>query len=209
MPVEQQSTLSIKGTPDANMQGAYDVAHDTLVAIPPGSSHAEIHRGSAPWQRIWWSWYGTPGTWRAIQAPSRLPLGPLRTALPGAPDPPATGLYFRKPYNPRSLSGWPGVSPVRLGTDHGGAGRYLGPWKASANLPVLVNGVGSDKQYFYAEDAGAVNFGAGAIAFVTGDWVIYDAVTTPPGEWIKALQDPRETLADDRIVEITVSFTQD
>jgi len=208
MPVEKQGTLAVLGNPDANMQAAYDVAFDTMVVIIPGSTHAEIHRGSAPWQRIWWSWYGTAGTWRAIQAPSRLPLGQLRSALPGAPDPPATGLYLRKPYNPRSLSGWPGVSPVRLGTDHGGAGRYLGNWVASTNTPTLVNGTGSDKQYFYAADAAAVDFGAGAIAFVAGDWVIYDA-TLPGGQWVKALDDPRKTLADDRIVEITVSFTQD
>lgn len=206
MPVEQQSTLTILGNPNANMQAAYDVAFDTKVVITPGTTHVEIHRGSAPWQRIWWSWYGTVGSWHAIQAPSRLPLGPLRTAQPVAPDPAATGFYLRKPYNPRHLSSWPGVSPVRLGTDIGGPGHYIGPWLASTNTPALANGAGSDKQYFYAADAGVVNFGAGAIAFVAGDWVIYDAVA---GQWIKALADPRKSLADDQIIEITISFTQD
>jgi len=209
MPTEQQSTMTILGNPDVNMQAAYDAAFDTLVLITPGTTHVELHRGSAPWQRLWWSWTGAAGSWHALQAPSRLPLGPLRAALPAPPDPPATGFYIRKPYNPRSTGPWPGVTPVRQGTDHGNIGRYLGPWKASANTPPLVNGTGSDKQFFYAEDAGAVNFGAGAIAFVAGDWVIYDAVTVPPGQWIKATDDPRRTLMDDRAVEVTVSFTQD
>ncbi len=202
MPVEQQSTLTILGNPDVNMQAAYKVAFDTMVVIPGGASHAEIHRGSAPWQRIWWSWYGTVGSWRAIQAPSRLPLGPLRTALPGAPDPPATGLYFRKPYTPRYLSSWPGVYP-------GKAGIYSGMWDASANTPTLANGAGSDKQYYYVTAPGSVDFGAGAIAFVVGDWVIYDISLGVAGEWIKATDDPRRSLGDDRIIEITVSFTQD
>jgi hypothetical protein len=199
MPTEQQGTLAVLGNPNANMQAAYDAAVDIMVAIPVGASHAEIHRGSAPWQRIWWSWYGTAGTWRVMQAPSRLPLGPLRTALPGAPDPPATGLYLRKPYNPRFLSTWSGVDP-------GGAGIYSGGWAASTNTPTLANGAGSDKQYYFVLDAGAVDFGAGPIAFVAGDWVIYDSST---GLWTKATEDPRKSLADDRVVEITVSFTQD
>ncbi len=199
MPVEQQSTITVLGNPDVNMQAAYDAAHDTKIAIPAGATHAEIHRGSAPFQRMWWSWYGTAGTWRVLQAPSRLPMGPLRTALPALPDPAATDLYIRKPYNPRFLSSWAGVDP-------GKAGVYSGMWDASTNTPTLVNGKGSDKQYYYVTAAGAVDFGAGAIAFVIGDWVIYDAGT---GLWAKATEDPRKSLADDRIVEITVSFTQD
>jgi hypothetical protein len=209
MPTEQQSTLTVLGNPNPDMQAAFDARYDTLVAIVPGTTHVEIHRGSAPFQRIWWSWYGTVGSWHVIQAPSRLPLGQVRIALPAPPDPPATEIYLRKPYNPRYLSKWDGVTPMRLGTDKGNVGRYLGSWKASTNTPTLVNGVGSDKQYFVAEDAGAVNFGAGPIAFVKGDWVIYDAVGPPPGEWKKAVDDPRRTLADDEVVEITVSFTQD
>lgn len=199
MPVEQQSTITVKGNPDVNMQAAYDANSDTKIVIPAGATHAEIHRGSAPWQRIWWSWYGTDGTWRVIQAPSRLPHGPVRTARPVPPDPAATDIYFRKPYNPRYLSSWRGVDP-------GKAGIFSGGWQASTNTPTLANGTGSDKQYYHATDVGAVDFGAGPIAFVTGDWVIYDVSL---GQWIKATEDPRTSLADDRVVEITVSFTQD
>jgi len=209
MPTEQQGTITVLGNPNADMQAAFDARYDTLVAIIAGSTHAEIHRGSAPFQRMWWSWYGTVGTWHVIQPPSRLPLGQVRIAVPVPPDPAATNIYFRKPYNPRYLSSWKGVTPIRLGTDKGSAGRYLGDWAASTNTPTLVNGVGSDKQYFYAKDAGAVNFGAGPIAFVKGDFVIYDAVGPPPGEWKKATEDPREALADDEGIEITISFTRD
>jgi len=203
MPVEQQSTVTIKGNPNTDMQAAYDTRYDTVVALPAGATHAEIHRGSAPWQNMWWSWYGTVGTWRRIQPPSRLPLGPVRTAVPpaGAPPPPpvVTDIYFRKAYNPRHLSSWPGVNPGR-------AGIYSGSWAASTNTPALADGAGSDKQYYYVLDIGVVNFGSGPIAFVAGDWVIYDGVT---GTWGKAAEDPRTSIADDEMIEITVSFTQD
>jgi hypothetical protein len=184
------------------MQALFSSAFDTKVALAAGATHVEIHRGSAPFQRLWWSWTGAVDSWKVIQAPSRLPLGPVRSALPIAPDPLPTGLYLRKPYNPRHLSSWDGIYP-------GKAGVFSGDWDASTNTPTLVNGTGSDRQYFYVTAAGAVDFGAGAIAFVVGDWVIFDAALGAAGRWIKATDDPRKSLADDQMVEITVSFTQD
>jgi hypothetical protein len=200
MTVERMSTLTVRGNPNPNMQAAYDAAHDTRVVIPTNATHVEIHRGSAPFQKIWWSWYGTAGTWRVLQAPSRLPMGQFRSGRPPTPPEPATtDVYLRKPLTPRFLSSWEGVNP-------GKAGVFSGGWDASTNTPTLVNGTGSDKQYYYVTGAGAVDFGAGPIAFVVGDWVIYDASL---GEWLKAAEDPRKSLVDDRIVEVTVSFTQD
>jgi len=99
MPVEVEGTVTIHGNPNVNMQAAVNLTYDTEVTIPAGATHVEIHRGSAPWQRIWWSFTGALDEWYPIQAPSRLPMGPLRIALAGA-----TKFYLRKPYNPRSLS---------------------------------------------------------------------------------------------------------
>jgi len=99
MPVEVEGTVSIHGNPDVSMQAALNATYDTEVTIPGGATHVEIHRGSAVWQRIWWSFTGALNDWNAIQAPSRLPMGPLRIALAGA-----VKFYLRKPYNPRSLS---------------------------------------------------------------------------------------------------------
>ena len=99
MPVEVEGTVTIHGNVDVDMQAAVNLTYDTEVTIPAGATHAEIHRGSAPWQRIWWSFTGLVNEWYPIQAPSRLPMGPLRVALAAA-----TKFYLRKPYNPRHLS---------------------------------------------------------------------------------------------------------
>ncbi len=99
MPVEVEGTVTIHGNPDVNMQAALDLTFDTEVTVPAGATHIELHRGSAPWQRIFWSLTGAVNEWFPLQPPSRLPLGPLRVALAGA-----TKYYLRKPYNPRSFS---------------------------------------------------------------------------------------------------------
>jgi hypothetical protein len=50
---------------------------------------------------------------------------------------------------------------------------YLGTWAASTNTPTLANGTGNAGDVYIASDGGTVNFGAGNITFIAGDWVIY------------------------------------
>lgn len=50
---------------------------------------------------------------------------------------------------------------------------YLGMWAASTNTPTLADGIGNAGDVYLASDAGTVNFGAGAITFAAGDWVVY------------------------------------
>jgi len=107
MPVEVEGTVSVHGNPDVNMQAAVNLTYDTEVTIPAGATHVEVHRGSAPWQRMWWSFTGLANEWFPIQEPSRLPMGPLRVALAGA-----TKFYLRKPYNPRHLEERKDLIPV-------------------------------------------------------------------------------------------------
>jgi hypothetical protein len=50
---------------------------------------------------------------------------------------------------------------------------YKGTWNASTNTPTLANGTGDTGDVYICNVAGTVNFGAGAIAFAVGDYVIY------------------------------------
>lgn len=50
---------------------------------------------------------------------------------------------------------------------------YLGTWAASTNTPTLANGTGNAGDVYIASDSGSVDFGAGSISFVAGDWVVY------------------------------------
>jgi hypothetical protein len=50
---------------------------------------------------------------------------------------------------------------------------YKGVWNAATNTPTLVNGTGNQGDVYLCNVAGTVDFGAGAIAFVVGDQVIY------------------------------------
>jgi len=50
---------------------------------------------------------------------------------------------------------------------------YKGTWDASTNTPTLANGTGNQGDVYLCNVAGTVNFGAGPIAFVVGDQVIY------------------------------------
>ena len=50
---------------------------------------------------------------------------------------------------------------------------YKGTWNAATNTPTLVNGTGNQGDVYLCNVAGTVDFGAGAIAFVIGDQVIY------------------------------------
>ena len=50
---------------------------------------------------------------------------------------------------------------------------YEGTWNASTNTPTLANGTGDVGQVYTVSVAGTTNFGAGAITFGVGDWVIY------------------------------------
>lgn len=50
---------------------------------------------------------------------------------------------------------------------------YLGGWNASTNNPPLANGGGDAGDTYKVTVGGTVNFGAGNITFVAGDFVIY------------------------------------
>jgi hypothetical protein len=50
---------------------------------------------------------------------------------------------------------------------------YKGTWSAATNTPTLANGTGNQGDVYLCNVAGTVDFGAGAIAFVVGDQVIY------------------------------------
>jgi hypothetical protein len=50
---------------------------------------------------------------------------------------------------------------------------YKGTWNANTNTPTLVNGTGNQGDVYLCNVAGTTNFGAGPIAFVVGDQVIY------------------------------------
>jgi hypothetical protein len=50
---------------------------------------------------------------------------------------------------------------------------YKGVWNAATNTPTLVNGTGNQGDVYLCNVAGTVDFGAGPIAFVVGDQVIY------------------------------------
>ena len=58
---------------------------------------------------------------------------------------------------------------------------YLGTWNAATNTPTLVNGTGDPGDLYICNVAGTVNFGAGPISFVVGDWVLYGS-----GTWQKS-----------------------
>lgn len=60
---------------------------------------------------------------------------------------------------------------------------YKGTWAASTNTPTLANGTGIAGWFYIASDSGTVNFGAGNIAFNSGDWVLYDGSI-----WERAVQ---------------------
>ena len=50
---------------------------------------------------------------------------------------------------------------------------YKGTWSAATNTPTLANGTGNQGDVYLCNVAGTVDFGAGPIAFVVGDQVIY------------------------------------
>jgi hypothetical protein len=59
--------------------------------------------------------------------------------------------------------------------------KQQGFWDASTNTPTLVNGTGVQGYYYVVSVGGTVNFGAGNIAFTTGDWVYYNTAN----QWVK------------------------
>jgi hypothetical protein len=58
---------------------------------------------------------------------------------------------------------------------------YLGTWNAATNTPTLANGTGDAGDMYICNVAGTVNFGAGPVVFVVGDWVLYGS-----GTWQKS-----------------------
>ena len=51
---------------------------------------------------------------------------------------------------------------------------YQGTWDGSTNTPTLADGVGNAGDVYDCQVAGTVDFGAGNITFVIGDWVVYN-----------------------------------
>lgn len=51
---------------------------------------------------------------------------------------------------------------------------YKGSWNAATNTPTLVNGTGVSGYTYICNVGGTVNFGAGPLVFIAGDWVVYD-----------------------------------
>ncbi len=51
---------------------------------------------------------------------------------------------------------------------------FKGAWDASTNTPTLANGTGNAGDVYRCSVAGSVDFGAGAISFGVGDWVMYN-----------------------------------
>lgn len=54
---------------------------------------------------------------------------------------------------------------------------FLGTWNATTNTPTLANGTGNAGDVYLCNVAGTVNFGAGPIAFIVGDYVVYSGST--------------------------------
>jgi len=51
---------------------------------------------------------------------------------------------------------------------------YKGAWSAATNTPTLANGTGDTGDVYRVSAAGSVDFGAGSITFVVGEFVIYN-----------------------------------
>ena len=54
---------------------------------------------------------------------------------------------------------------------------YKGAYNASTNTPTIINGTGSNGDYFRVSVAGSQDFGAGSITFFIGDIVVYNGTT--------------------------------
>jgi len=64
---------------------------------------------------------------------------------------------------------------------------YKGKFNATTNaLPTLINGTGQNGDYLEVAVAGTTDFGAGAIAFLVGDWIHYNGFTGEYNKWISA-----------------------
>lgn len=55
---------------------------------------------------------------------------------------------------------------------------YKGAWNATTNIPVIINGTGSNGDYYRVSVAGTQDFGAGDITFLIGDIVVYNGTTS-------------------------------
>lgn len=58
---------------------------------------------------------------------------------------------------------------------------YKGTWNASTNTPTIVNGTGTNGDFFWVSVAGSQNLGAGSISFSVGDSVIYNGTIWQKG----------------------------
>lgn len=67
--------------------------------------------------------------------------------------------------------------------------QYQGVWDASTNTPTLIDGTGDPGDVYRVTATADQNLGSGTIAFVTGDYVIYN----PSGVWEKS--DTTDTVA--------------
>lgn len=96
MPVEAPGEISIRGR-FGDLQVVAD-AQDVQIAVPVGSTHMDIHMRTF-YQPLFFSLTGLASSWQTIKEPGHSIGTPFHVALGGA-----VNVYFRKAYNPRSLS---------------------------------------------------------------------------------------------------------
>lgn len=82
-------------------------------------------------------------------------------------------------------------------------GDYKGTWDASSNDPELANGTGTSGDYYFVQTGGTVNFGAGNITFVQGNYVSYNGsiwskvdMSMTTGVWTGATLGSQTALTD-------------
>ena len=184
--VEKLGNIAVHGRYGSLQVG--EDASDTEVVAPASSTLAEIHQ-ETQFQNIFYSLTGAADTWKPLPPGAKDEGGsPFRVALGTA-----TSVFFRKARQIRHITFRPGVS-----------GHFKGNFQATAGIPALADGEGHDKDYYSVVEAGTYDFGAGGIALVIGDWVVYDGAN-----WAKATEDPRNGVCDDVIGKLTVTFTED
>jgi hypothetical protein len=103
----------------------------------------------------------------ALKAPIDDPTFTTKITTPGLNIPTGATLnYFWRCTNAATGAGaWFAVSETQYNK---------GGWDANTNTPTLANGTGTNGWYYTCTVAGTADFGAGDIAFVVGDQVMYD-----------------------------------
>lgn len=112
----------------------------------------------------------------------------LNPLAPGIIDPGVTNISFELaqstlliPYTeidqPNGVAGLDGTGKINPAALPPGGLSYKGIWDANTNSPTLADGVGSIGDLYIVSVAGTQNLGSGAISFLVGDFVIYNALS--------------------------------